>query len=145
MKITPVVIALGAMIATPIIVTNVTIPDSVSAQVAKTQASPIKIQRHSEYLTMNGIRVEDSIIEILSTVDSVEVQSITLNRGNCKAYDRRTRFFGDNRPEIIPLDKDKSIVTLKYGETKKLSTDCQTLLSADIKTDLGEWSYTFKD
>ena len=38
---------------------------------------------------------------------------------------------------------EKPGITLQYGETRKIITTCSTILSVDIKTNLGEWSYSF--
>jgi hypothetical protein len=72
---------------------------------------------------------------ILSTVDKVETTSIILNKGNCGI---RKSLTWDSISNSM-----REGVDLKYGQSEVFPTDCTTILSADIKTDHGEWSYSF--
>lgn len=69
-------------------------------------------------------------ITIVSTVDNLAVESLVVNRGNCK-----TSFAFTGR-----LCKN-----LKYGQSCETTTakDCREILHIKVETDKGSWEYKF--
>jgi hypothetical protein len=50
---------------------------------AQSKTNPIKVQTYSKFVSFGDFSGSSQTLKILSVVDSVEIQSITLNRGNC--------------------------------------------------------------
>jgi hypothetical protein len=136
MRIGPVLFAVGGLIAIPFVVgglSNVVIPEGIT-QAVQSRTAPLKVRLVPPLDARLG---SQQLIELTAIVDSVDVQSVTVNRGNCEAY------------LLPPKEFDPSgavkFIRLKYGQTTKIANNCKTILSEVIKTDLGEWSYSFND
>jgi hypothetical protein len=70
-------------------------------------------------------------IRITSITDSIEIQSIVLNRGNCVVD---WTFSGDPR---LPA-------SLQFGSQETFKSTCKGILEAVVKTDKGEWKFSFQ-
>lgn len=81
--------------------------------------------RHTAYAAMNP-----QFVTIRSLVEEVEIQEVTVNRGECRVikYNGRSQ-----------LPK-----TIKFGKTAKIqvNNDCD-VLEAEIETDQGAGTYSF--
>ncbi|MFP6069274.1 hypothetical protein ACLGAP_07375 [Helicobacter pylori] len=114
----------------------------------------------------------ESEFQISSKADSVTIQGVKLNRGNCvvrfsQAYDRSISvqdfkdkanaywyywYFQDNKPLADMRNKfsqleQKGVMmepqTLKFGESLKgISQGCN-IIEAEIQTDKGTWTFNF--
>ncbi|MFP6155439.1 hypothetical protein ACLGAS_07030 [Helicobacter pylori] len=115
----------------------------------------------------------ESEFQISSKADSVTIQGVKLNRGNCvvrfsQAYDRSISvqdfkdkanaywyywYFQDNKPLADMRNKfsqleQKGVMmepqTLKFGESFTVHYKCQNLIEVGVKTDKGAWTFNFK-
>jgi hypothetical protein len=157
---------------------GVTVATATLAQQADSQwkaspslISPVKVQQYYQHdaipVTPSGlfpwgvITSETLGVEVTSIVDSVELQSITLNRGNCKlrdddgkVYTHYNQSLGLKTSEELKSEGWKNFVedrfipdykkpnlTLKFGEQKKFSTTCSDILEVVVKTNLGEFRF----
>jgi hypothetical protein len=100
---------------------------------AKAEA-PVSVSKISQTLTsnMNGDRLVPipAMVEVTAKKD-VTVQEVIVNRGNCPPY-AFSFMFG------------KFPRSLKFGETLKVPATCDEILEAEVKTDKGDWTFTFE-
>jgi hypothetical protein len=120
---TVVILLLTTIVATPAI--GVFLNNSSILSVAQ-RIDPIRVRALPGFDQILGRFTVYKDIEVLSMVDEIKIQSITLNRGNCK--DRL-------------LDWGYTSLTLKYGELREIGTNCREILEMTIKTDQGEFRY----
>jgi hypothetical protein len=134
------------------------------------ERNPIEVYPAAILADLYGLPYQKGI-EVVSTVDNVEVKSITLNRGNCEIKDTlRTRGVytykeAKSREELgfgeweyqddfthwskVTSDTDFSKnwtyrtkgYNLKYGEAKQHALSCDRILEIAVKTNLGEYKF----
>ncbi len=97
-----------------------------------------------EQALING----DSFLIFTSLVDSLDITSININRGNCgpvtfgeeaKGFEVLVKAFGYHGIEEI----DKVCKNIKYGNTCKIWIVCDRVLEIEISTNHG--NYLFKN
>jgi hypothetical protein len=134
---TAILTTIGIMAAVPLIVANVSFPESIPTQVAQTRSSPIRVSQY--YVPASQYELGYVGLDLSSTADNVTIDSIVLNRGNCSAETTQIVYGPDTKSyHGVPLK-----ITMNYGQRERIQSTCDTIMSADIKTNLGEWSYSF--
>jgi hypothetical protein len=98
---------------------------------------PIQVQTYGDFALFGYPSREIQIrkLKILSVVESVEIQSITLNRGNCDSASFSNGVIHYETPRV----------TLKYGDMKEFSTSCGEILEMVIKTNLGDFKFDYNN
>jgi hypothetical protein len=167
-------IAVGLLVGTPLgMVTLAQQPDTQQTQSYKARPSlksPIKIQQIPQTMTFQlygqwvsgiaGIK-----LYLTSVVDNVEIQSVTVNRGNCTVFPAletidyndtiehresdgwRTEYSSNNMTyyksngDYAEKRWKKSGATLKFGGTTEVKASCSEILEVAVKTDLGEFKF----
>lgn len=95
----------------------------------------VSIHYNPEYVV--GRYLEYKSINILSLVNELHVEAITVNRGNCSISRVPT---GPKASFQHPVPK-----TIKYGETLRIPVNHQcNIIEAEIVTDHGSGTYTFE-
>lgn len=91
---------------------------------------PLRVEvRHFMHGT-TGLR--DHYVVIRAHDDVLELQGLTLNRGNCPYSETDQVIDGVDWPQF-----------LNFGQSKRLRAKCEQVIEAQVMTQYGEWTFKF--
>ena len=101
---------------------------------AQAQECPLKITRSICITPRRNIR---HLLNFVSVVDSVSINEIIVNRGNCKTMQVVSSCQAITNYPGFPTE-------LKYGQTHTLGSSCDNVLEVVVETNRGQWTFTFQ-
>jgi len=91
---------------------------------------PLRIEARHFIHSSTGLR--DYYVILRSHADYLEIQGLTLNRGNCPYSETDQVENGVGWPQY-----------LLFGQRKQVRAKCDHVLEAVVQTQFGEWTFTF--
>jgi hypothetical protein len=112
------------------------------ARATSSLATPPVTSRLSHYKDQYN---DNMTLILTSVIDSIEIQNVTVNRGNC-GYTWKGNLYetssGDLTTKTPGTEHSPTTATLKFGEELKFFI-CLNPIEAVVKTNLGQWTFTF--
>jgi len=111
--------------------TSITLAAILTLSACGDSEPPIKIEAYNEAHPILPY-AKYAKIKVSSLIDSVSIEDIIVNRGNCKVEGGKNSTY-----KIIPKE-------LKFGESVSVGVTNCNVLQVDVVTNKGDWSETYQ-